>query len=1197
MFDFKKKFCKYVIQNTLKQYIEGEIETDSLTIELSKGLCTVCDLNLKLTTINDLLEASSIPFELVEGKVKQIKLSIPWADIFNSRNDLQKENFGAEINGLFLVIQPKKVISSPKNLTSSICKPLSAMTASMEFTRKHFEIQKLDEKEVSKYNSLEGFSENIMDLLSRCHIKVTDINIKLQVLDNEKSSCSGINFFFPSIKFFDELLMNSKDCEISGENCNTNFGVEFKGCKHIEIDGCLVLMELQEKQLSKSHDSDEFHDTFEELNSFTASQEDKTKVIEIARFHDRQEAKVSFKSNKSSDYLSVSAEVYIGSCCSILSPYYLEKLLEFTSSVTSFDTEEKQVDSVNDQCLSDLNLCKNKVISPLDFKNIQNDFIFHKNSLENKKDTTFLDFDSNSISENKFYSLSMEDSVKYNTKSCMTKSYDSKSEKSFCTMMSSQMSLNAATCDHNDPSFLQNADTSLKVNVKLTNFAFIVLHSNPDDIKDQIKKNKLHFESFPTLTSNFLTKSKVIFRNKLYNNKEVEEQQVKLSELCNGFDNLCFTINSFTCNVISKSSHSSQECSTTKINISCFNANLIECINLKNCLNLCKDYFNFENSLYIFSPLFKFKETAEDNPNFRLELYTIKRYNESKITITSQISDFLSELDLTITNRLKYFFLIDFNKFQSSTSNEYRNNEVIYNTTLTLTFSEVDLRFLIPIADLRPEKEQSPYHVRYVRDEYLQLLLKDLMVCTCSPSKNVNTEYFFNEVTLKSKDIKLSYANKLDNVLKVVVHIFQSNDVNLDFDSKPLSTVPQITFTTNCKNNDSILSIPVKKDEEDHYVELDRAPSPFENSKNKYFLSNTDYHNVTKPCKSHEMKHFYDEAMSTSNFVIDVQFSNVVIVLHSKEFYESLYNRLCYDLLLWRPLSVENKTSKSFSETESSGNVSHNLNPSSEQFLYENKHSNTLNSAVETSALKNNSERNAFSLNLKLGKTKLRFFSSLSEQKKVQTPKDELCLYLENTFIYYISGYKSDPLLDYISLQAKNFKLYHIKMSTNDVLQEDPIISDKKPVIAPKSSCLSKDFNMLSISFKLKSEKNGLLQTCLIAASLEEALYELWFELLDYTWIDHISNFFTIKDQEVLGYTPPAFMTVTNVSFKNCYIQYIPKNLDTTKHVLFELKEFSLSSNVVAESPLFRIQIQLENGALYLSKVHKVSIYMFFIVI
>ena len=1196
MFDFKKKFCKYVIQNTLKQYIEGEIETDSLTIELSKGLCTVCDLNLKLTTINDLLETSSIPFELVEGKVKQIKLSIPWADIFNSKNDLLKENFGAEINGLNLVLQLKKVISSPKNLTSSICKPLSAMTASMEFTRKHFEIQNLDDKEVSKYNSLEGFSENIMDLLSRCHIKISNLNIKLQVQNNEKRSCSGINFFFPTIKFFDEILMNGKDCESSEESCNTSFGVEFKGCKHIEIDGCLVFMELQEKQLSKSHDSDEFHDAFEELNSFTASQENKNRVIEIARFHDRQEAKVSFKSNKNSDHLNVSAEVYFGSCCSILSPYYLEKLLEFTSSVTSFDTEQTQVDSINDQCLSDLNLCKNKLINPLDFKNIQNDFLFHKNNFENKRDTTFLDFDSNSISENKFYSLVTEDSVEYNTKSSMNKSYDSKSEKSFCTMMSSQMSLNAVTCDHNDPSFLQNTDTSLKVHVKLTNFAFIVLHSNPDDIEEQIKKNKLQFESFPTLTSNFLTKSKDVFRNKLYNNKEVQEQQVKLSELCNGFDNLCLTINSFSCNLISKSSHSSQEYSTTKINISCFNANLIECINLKNCFNLCKDSFDHENSLYTFSPLFKFKETTEDNPNFRLELYTVKRYNESKITLTSQISDFLSELDLTIINRLKYFFLIDFNKFQSSTSNEISNNEVV-NITLTLTFSEVDVRFLIPIADLRPEKEQSPYYVRYVRDEYLQLLLKDLMVCTSSPSKNVNTEYLFNEVTLKSKDIKLSYANKLNNTLKVVVHIFQSNDVNLDFDSKPLSTVPQITFTTNCKNNDSILLIPVKKDEEDQYVEIDRAPSPFENSKNKYFLSNTDYHNVTKPCKTHEMKNFYDEAMSTSNFVIDVQFSNVVLLLHSKEFYESLYNRICYDLLLWKPLGFENKTSKSIIETESSGNVLHNLNLSSQKLLHENKHPNTLNSAVETSEIKNNFEQNAFSLNLKLGKTKLIFFSSLIEQKKIQTHKDELCLCLDNTFIYYISGYKSDPLLDYISLQAKSFKLYHIKMSTDDVLQEDPLISDKKPVIAPKSSCLSNDFNMLSVSFKLTSEKNGLLQTCLIAASLEEALYEIWFELLDYTWIDHISDFFTIKDQEVLGYTPPSIMTVTNVSLKNCYIQYIPKKLETTKHVLFELKEFSLSSNVVAESPLFRIQLQLENGALYLSKVHKVSKYMFFILL
>jgi autophagy-related protein 2 len=54
-----------------------------------------------LKALNDALESSSVPLEIIDGFINQISVSVPWTTLIQSSTEM-------EIQGLELTIQPRQ---------------------------------------------------------------------------------------------------------------------------------------------------------------------------------------------------------------------------------------------------------------------------------------------------------------------------------------------------------------------------------------------------------------------------------------------------------------------------------------------------------------------------------------------------------------------------------------------------------------------------------------------------------------------------------------------------------------------------------------------------------------------------------------------------------------------------------------------------------------------------------------------------------------------------------------------------------------------------------------------------------------------------------------------------------------------------------------------------------------------------------
>lgn len=117
----KRRACRYLLHYYLGQFVEEKISLDDLTIDLYNGTGSVSNvpLNVEVSdflrklfyhrelvyvpflnqTINEVLEESSAPLEVVSGYIGCVSISIPWSSLMSS-------SCKVEISGLNITVTP-----------------------------------------------------------------------------------------------------------------------------------------------------------------------------------------------------------------------------------------------------------------------------------------------------------------------------------------------------------------------------------------------------------------------------------------------------------------------------------------------------------------------------------------------------------------------------------------------------------------------------------------------------------------------------------------------------------------------------------------------------------------------------------------------------------------------------------------------------------------------------------------------------------------------------------------------------------------------------------------------------------------------------------------------------------------------------------------------------------------------------------
>uniref|UniRef100_A0A672MSP6 Autophagy related 2A n=1 Tax=Sinocyclocheilus grahami TaxID=75366 RepID=A0A672MSP6_SINGR len=280
----------------------------------------------------------------------------------------------------------------------------------------------------------------------------------------------------------------------------------------------------------------------------------------------------------------------------------------------------------------------------------------------------------------------------------------------------------------------------------------------------------------------------------------------------------------------------------------------------------------------------------------------------------------------------------------------------------------------------------------------------------------------------------------------------------------------------------------------------EKNSSPFSSNRTMF-----ETEEMVIPADPEEMDEFQTQCICQCQYVVDITFPVAYILLPSKEAFLSIYNRYCSTL-------HENEILKTYLQA--------------------------LNEAG----------------------------------RKMDFCHGELVLDLEGGKIFSVSQHQNNPNLNFLTIESRRVELYHkaeVPDSPIPVKLEMPRFTSPghlDPTIYPTEVGVSSvggretDVQMLSTAIKITLDLERNVKEFLVALRLHGATLRHHMALTNHSWHEQIVDFLDVIDDDILGYTPPAVITVLHTHLATCAVDYRPLYLPL--RVLFTAESFSLSSNM-----------------------------------
>uniref|UniRef100_A0A8C1SX87 Autophagy related 2A n=1 Tax=Cyprinus carpio TaxID=7962 RepID=A0A8C1SX87_CYPCA len=343
----------------------------------------------------------------------------------------------------------------------------------------------------------------------------------------------------------------------------------------------------------------------------------------------------------------------------------------------------------------------------------------------------------------------------------------------------------------------------------------------------------------------------------------------------------------------------------------------------------------------------------------------------------------------------------------------------------------------------------------------------------------------------------------------------------------------------------------------------EKNSSPFSSNRTMF-----ETEEMVIPADPEEMDEFQTRCICQCQYVVDITFPVAYILLPSKEAFLSIYNRINNDLLMWEPPQPPPSPPPAPpSSFQSSRSPSHQHRPEEDEFYF---------------------CKSAF----RLGQS-CSFVSYNEAGCKMDLCHGELILDLEGGKIFSVTQHENNPNLNFLTIESRRVELYH-KAEVPDtpipVKLEMPRFTSPghlDPTIYPTEVGVSSvggretDVQMLSTAIKITLDLERNVKEFLVALRLHGATLRHHMALTNHSWHEQIVDFLDVIDDDILGYTPPAVITVLHTHLATCAVDYRPLYLPL--RVLFTAESFSLSSNIIVDTATFHLRFILDDSALYLS--------------
>ncbi|KAF6102204.1 autophagy related 2A [Phyllostomus discolor] len=531
-------------------------------------------------------------------------------------------------------------------------------------------------------------------------------------------------------------------------------------------------------------------------------------------------------------------------------------------------------------------------------------------------------------------------------------------------------------------------------------------------------------------------------------------------------------------------------------------------------------------------------------------------------------------------------------------------------TVVRLSAPRATLQLRFPIADLRPERD--PWAGQAVRAEQLRLELSEPHFRTelsSGPGPPTPTR-----LELTCSDLHGTYE---DGEKPPVPCLRVSKALDPKSPGRKYF-LPQVVVTLNPQTGGTQWEVgPEKGQELDLSVESpcelrEPEPSPFSSKRTMY-----ETEEMVIPGDPEEMRSFQSRALRLSRCSLEVVLPSAHVFLPSKEVYESLYNRINNDLLMWEPADL--LPAPASSRAAHAPGPSGSLGPSGlwhdnfkmcksafkldsdsddeDAHFFSVRASGAPQAAPEAPSPHSQSTLTTLVTVLK-GRVTALCETKDEDGRPLEAVHGELVLDVEQGTIFNVSQYRGQPGLGYFCLEAEKATLYH-RAAVEDYLLPSRL---ELPTFAPPAQLVPTIYpsekgvtergasgrksqgqgpHMLSTAVRIHLDPHKNVKEFLVTLRLHRATLRHYVTLPEQSWHSQLLEFLDVLDDPVLGYLPPTVITVLHTHLFSCAVDYRPLYLPV--RVLITAETFTLSSNIIMDTSTFLLRFILDDSALYLS--------------
>ncbi|KAM6161060.1 autophagy-related protein 2 homolog A isoform 2-T2 [Erethizon dorsatum] len=1146
----KERMCRYLLQHYLGHFFQENLSLDQLSLDLYKGSVALRDIHLEILAVNEVLESMESPLELVDGFVGSIEVAVPWAALLT-------EHCTVHVSGLQLTLQPRQ---GPGPGAADSQTWASCMTTSLQLAQECLRDGLPEPSEPPQLlEGLEMFAQTIETVLRSIKVTFLDTIVRVEHSPSDREHGVALEVHVQRLEYCDEALRDPSQAPPVDVHQPPAF-----------LHKLLQLVGIR------------LH--FEELPS---QAEPPNLPLQIGSCSGYMELMVKLKQNEAFPGPKLEVAGQLGSLHLLLTPQQLRQLQELLSAV-SLTEPEGLADKLNksrplgaeDLWLieQDLNqqLQAGAVAEPLSPDPLTNPLL--------NVDSTDLFFSmagltssvTSAVSEMSLSDIDLGSSVHSNVASRRLSAPTHAAGKAAPTLFLDTM----------------RPDSLLKMTlggVTLTLLQTCAPSSGP-----------------PNLATHFFAEFDAT-KDGPFGSRDFHHLRLRFKKAC-PCSHVRLTGTAVQLSWELRTGSRGRRVTSTDVHFG--QLEVLECLWPRGSSE--PEYME----ILSFPSNLGSQTSAQPCAHLR-HIQTLRRVPKSRprcsvachchSDLALDLADFQADVELGALDRLAALLHLATTPPEPPvgllTEPPLATEQ---QTVFRLSAPRATLRLRFPIADLRPERD--PWAGRAVRVEQLRLELSEPQFrseLSSGPGPPAPTR-----LELTCSDLHATYEDGEKPPVPCLC-------VSKALDPKSPGHkyfLPQVVVTLNPQSSSTQWEAAPEKAEElelstESPCELrEPEPSPFSSKRTMY-----ETEEMVIPGDPEEMRTFQSQTLALSRCSLEVTLPSAHIFLPSKEIYESIYNRINNDLLMWEPADLLPTYGPathpsgfpsslgcwhdSFKMCKSAFKLDSDSDDEDVHFFSVGASGAPQAPAPEPPSRQSQS---TFSTLVTVLKGRITALCEAKDEsgKRLEGAHGEMVLDVEHGTLFSVSQYRGQPGLGYFCLEAEKATLYHRAAMDDYVLPSHLHLpsfvppAHLAPTIYPSEEGViergasgrkaqGQGSPMLTAAVRIHLDPHKNVKEFLVTLRLHKATLRHYMSLPEQSWHSQLLEFLDVLDDPVLGYLPPTVITVLHTHLFSCAVDYRPLYLPV--RVLITAETFTLSSNIVMDTSTFLLRFILDDSALYLS--------------